>query len=56
MRVVAGDRAAQRGPAAVVERAERGLEVVAADVVEVDVDAVGGGGGQLLGGRGRPCS
>ena len=36
--VVGGDRAAGRDPAEVVEVADRGLEVLAADVVEVDVD------------------
>ena len=39
--VVVGDGAADRDAAAEAQRADRGLEVVAADVVEVDVDAVG---------------
>ena len=39
--VVAGDRAAGDDPAVRPQRADRRLEVVAADVVEVDVDAVG---------------
>ena len=39
--VVLGDRPAERDAAAPPQRAERSLEVVAADVVEVDVDAVG---------------
>ena len=39
-RVVDRHRAAQGDPAEVVQRADRRLELLAADVVEVDVDAV----------------
>ena len=37
-------------------RVERGLQVLAADVVEVDVDAVRGGCAQRFAGPGRRCS
>jgi hypothetical protein len=47
--VVLGDGPAQRCRAVHVERAERRFEVVAADVVEVDVDAVRGRCLELLG-------
>ena len=47
--VVRGDRAAQRDPAVQAHRPDRRLEVLAADVVEVDVDAVRRGGRQQLG-------
>lgn len=46
--VVLRDHAALGDPAEVVERADRGLQVLAADVVEVDVDAIGRGGLELL--------
>ena len=49
--VVADDRPAERRTPAVVECVEGCLEVVAADVVEVDVDAVGSGCAQLLADR-----
>ena len=47
--VVDRDRAADRDAPAEAERTDRGLEVVAADVVEVDVDAVGRGLAQQVG-------
>ena len=46
--VVSARCAAQRCASAVVEGVERGLEVLAADVVEVHVDAVGCRGRELL--------
>ena len=46
--LVGRDGAAQRDAAAAAQRAERGLEVLAADVVEVDVDAVRRGRAQQL--------
>ena len=49
--VVDGDRTADRDPAAESQRADRRLEVVASDVVEVDVDAVGCGLAQQVGTR-----
>jgi hypothetical protein len=49
--VVLGDRPAQRHTAMDVERADRCLQVIAADIVEVDVDSVGRGLLQLLGDR-----
>ncbi len=45
--VVDGDGAADGDPATEPERADGRLEVLAADVVEVDVDALGGGLPQL---------
>ena len=51
--VVGRDRAAQRDAAVLLQRADRGLEVLAADVVEVDVDAVRRGRAQLLARPGR---
>ena len=47
-RFVGRYRAAERDPAATAQRAQRGLEVLAADVVEVHVDAVGRRGAELL--------
>ena len=49
--VVLRDGTAQRGPPAVVEGPHRRLEVVAADVVEVDVDAAGSRDRELVGDR-----
>ena len=52
--VVDRDHPADGDPPAEPQRPDGGLEVVAADVVEVDVDAVGRDLAQGLGDRARP--
>ena len=47
-RVVAFDHAADREPGIVARERERGVEMIAADIVEIDVDAVGRCGGEAL--------
>ena len=54
--VVALDHPADGEARVVAGERERGIEVVAADIVEIDVDAVGRGSGQALEDRRRPCS
>ena len=46
--VVACDHAADGEPRIIPRERERGIEMVAADIVEIDVDAVGCRGGQAL--------
>jgi len=46
--VVLGDHPAQHDPATQVQHVDGGFEMLAADVVEVQVDAVGRGGAQLV--------
>src|SRR5439155_11083592 len=46
--VILRDRAATGDAAAVVHQRKTGFENVAADIVEIDVDALGGGGAQRL--------